>query len=59
MDFQYNFRQSHLDRLEDAGVHRYQHVEGVELDTSDNTPQQSIVRRIRLIITTILTIFIR
>ncbi len=50
MDFQYNFRQAHNDRLEDAGVIRYgyQNTEGYVL-VNDEQPKRSkaVVQRIK------------
>lgn len=59
MDFQYNFRQAHKDRLEDAGVIRYRHIEGVELKPSTEKPKSRVVRQIRFALATILNIFSR
>lgn len=49
MDFQYNFRQAHNDRLEDAGVIRYgyQNTEGYVLENDEQPKRKAVVQQVR------------
>lgn len=58
MDFQYNFRQAHKDRLEDAGVIQYRPADGFRVlrrNSLDN--RQRYMRRLHKIIGTFVSIF--
>lgn len=55
MDFQYNFRQAHNDRLEDAGVKRYgnQNIDDYVLENNDEEPKyerKSVVIQLKRIL---------
>ena len=49
MDFQYNFRQAHNDRLEDAGVRHYgyQNTDGYVLGNDEQPKRNPVVKQVK------------
>lgn len=59
MDFQYNFRQSYRDRLEDAGIVQYRPRDGFDVLKPVHKNQVVLVYRLRLVLNTIIALFLR
>jgi hypothetical protein len=55
MDFMYNFKQAHKDRLEDAGVVRYRPSEGFRVLKAKRDPRRT-VQRLRSVLTTLVNL---
>ena len=56
MDFQHTFRQGHQDHLEDAGVKQYRPADGFNLLKAKRENKQTIVKRLRPLLATIVNL---
>mgnify|MGYP006452695805 CR=1 FL=1 len=52
MDFQYNFRQAHNDRLEDAGIKRYgyQNTDGYVLENDEQPKRKAVAQQVKRVL---------
>lgn len=61
MDFNYNFKQAHNDRLEDAGVKRYgrQNSEGYVVGTEQKPERKTVTQRVKRVVLAVAQLLVK